>query len=141
MVISSTCKTFYRKTDMNNQAKKKSKVKKNPNQNEEPVVTSENNKAKHFKVLSKLHEEMQPRLREIRVTLNTLSLEKQSPRSRNKKNKKVTKEDTNHPIVAKTGVGGKAGKPYFVVQVSEEQYLYTSNKPSARTSQNSPQGP
>ncbi len=140
-VSSSSRKTCHTKAKTNNQAKKKSKVKKNPNQNEEPVVTSENNKAKHFKILSKLHEEMQPRLREIRMTLNTLGLERQSPKSRNKKNKKVTKEDTNHLIVAETGVGGKAGKPYFVVQVGEEQYLYKSNKSSARTSQNSPHGP
>jgi hypothetical protein len=48
------------------------------------------------------------------------------------------KEEANHQIVADTGVGGKAGKPYFVVQVGEEQYLYKTHKSSAHTSQNSP---
>jgi hypothetical protein len=54
---------------------------------------------------------MQPRLKEIRMKLNTLSLERQSPKSRKKKSKKSMKEEANHQIVADTGVGGKAGKP------------------------------
>jgi uncharacterized membrane protein YheB (UPF0754 family) len=131
-------KASLTKTKKNTKANKKSKVKKNLNQNEEHAVADEYYKAQHFTILSKLHQEMQPRLKEIRMKLNTLSLERQSPKSRKKKSKKSMKEEANHQIVADTGVGGKAGKPYFVVQVGEEQYLYKTHKSSAHTSQNSP---
>ena len=44
------------------------------------------------------------------MKLNTLSLEHQSPKSREKKSKRIMKEEANHQIVADTGVGGKAGE-------------------------------
>jgi DNA-nicking Smr family endonuclease len=131
-------KASLTKTKKNTKAKKISKVKKNLNQNEEHAVADEYYKAQHIKILSKLHQEMQPRLKEIRMKLNTLSLEHQSPKSRKKKSKRIMKEEANHQIVANTGVGGKAGEPNFVVQVGEEQYLYKTHKSSARTSQNIP---
>lgn len=112
-------KASLTKTKKNTKAKKISKVKKNLNQNEEHAVADEYYKAQHIKILSKLHQEMQPRLKEIRMKLNTLSLEHQSPKSRKKKSKRIMKEEANHQIVANTGVGGKAGEPNFVVQVGE----------------------
>jgi hypothetical protein len=39
----------------------------------------------------------------------------------------MMKEEAVHLIAAKTGVGGKARKPHFLVQVGEEQYLYKTN--------------
>jgi len=128
-------KASLMKTKKNTKAKKKSKVKKNLNQNEEHAVADEYYKAQHFKILSTLHQEMQPRLKEIRMKLNTLSLERQSPKSRKKKSKRSMKEEANHNVA--DTVGGKAGKPNFVLQVGEEQYLYKTHKSSARTSQNS----
>jgi hypothetical protein len=82
-------KASLTKTKKNTKANKKSKVKKNLNQNEEHAVADEYYKAQHFTILSKLHQEMQPRVKEIRMKLNTLSLERQSPKSRKKRARRV----------------------------------------------------
>ena len=44
------------------------------------TMTVEDYKRQHSMILSKLHEEMQPRLREIRMKLNTLDIERQPPK-------------------------------------------------------------
>jgi dsDNA-specific endonuclease/ATPase MutS2 len=86
-------------------------------------------------ILSKLHEEMQPRLREIRMKLNTLNIERQPPKSKNKGGRKCAKEDSiDHDALPRSVVGGKAGRSNFVVQVGEVQNLYKTTKSSALAS-------
>mmetsp|Transcript_10798 Transcript_10798/g.19544 ORF Transcript_10798/g.19544 Transcript_10798/m.19544 type:complete len:487 (-) Transcript_10798:31-1491(-) len=94
------------------------------------IKTLADYKAHHSTMLSKLHEEVQPRLKEIRIRLNALGIECQPRKNkrnnkRNKKNKDDRKVEMSLP---NSGVGGKAGKPHFIVQVGEVQNLYKSTK-------------
>jgi hypothetical protein len=105
---------------------------------EKHTMTVEDYKRQHSMILSKLHEEMQPRLGEIRMKLNTLDIERQPPKSKNKGGRKCTKEEPidldAFPI---SGVGGKAGRHHFIVQVGEVQNLYKTTKSSALASHQS----
>ena len=118
-------------------SKKKNKGKKNKKSKKHPIYSStlslEEYKAQHSKVLSKLHEEVQSQLKEIRVRLNALDLERQPPKQK-KKNKRKDKSKVGcvdfQVLPTKPGVGGKAGKPFFPVQVGEVQNLYKTTKPT-----------
>jgi hypothetical protein len=44
-------------------------------------------------ILTRLHEEVQPRLNDIRTKLNALDRERQPPKSKSKCNKKCTREE------------------------------------------------
>lgn len=87
-------------------------------------------RARHSKFLSKLHEEAQPRLKEIRTRLNALDLERQPPKEKrkNKKKQKAAKVAKCQVNLPHSGVGGKAGKPHFAVQVGEVRNLYKTTK-------------
>jgi hypothetical protein len=99
------------------------------------TITVEDYKRQHSMILSKLHEEMQPRLREIRMKLNTLNIERQPPKSKNKGGRKCVKEDPiDQDALPRSGVGGKAGRSNFIVQVGEVQNLYKTTKSSALAS-------
>jgi hypothetical protein len=99
------------------------------------TMTVEDYKRQHSMILSKLHEEMQPRLREIRMKLNTLNIERQPPKSKNKGGRKCVKEDPiDQDALPRSGVGGKAGRSNFIVQVGEVQNLYKTTKSSALAS-------
>jgi len=127
------------KTTKKSSTKAKGKCKKRQSNREESTKTLEEYKAQHSKILSKLHEEVEPRLKEIRTRLNSLDLERQ-PRKQKKKNKrkmKKTKEIVNYQMLPNPGIGGKAGKPHFIVQVGEVQNLYMTTKPSAMSSRTS----
>ncbi|KAL3770451.1 hypothetical protein ACHAW5_001205 [Stephanodiscus triporus] len=125
--------------------KKKSKVvrnnKSNANKKEQvkqdkPAIPSiEDYRRHHSILLSKLHDEVQPRLKDIRTRLNTLDLERQPPKTKNKGINKSTKEGPEDQILLpNSSLGGKAGKAYFVVQVGEVQNLHKTTKTSALTS-------
>ena len=99
------------------------------------TMTVEDYKRQHSMILSKLHEEMQPRLREIRLKLNILNIERQPPKSKSKVGRKCAKEDPiDHDALPRSGVGCKAGRSNFVVQVGEVQNLYKTTKSSALAS-------
>jgi hypothetical protein len=101
-------------------------------------MTVEDYKRQHSMILSKLHEEMQPRLREIRMKLNVLNIERQPPTSKSKVGRKCAKEDPiDHDALPRSGVGGKAGRSNFVVQVGEVQNLYKTTKSSVLASHQS----
>lgn len=103
----------------------------------EHTKTLEEYKALHSEKLSKLHEEVQTRLKEIRTRLTARDLERQSPKLKRKnwgkKNKAKVFQDLS--ILPSPGVGGKAGKPFFSVQVGEVQNLYKTCKRSTLSSQ------
>lgn len=98
------------KKAMSTKGKRKKQIKR-----EEPVVkTLDEYKAEHYIMLSKLHEEVQPCLKEIGTRLNALGLERQPPKqkSKNKRRKKNIKENANPQFLLESGVAGKAGKSF-----------------------------
>ena len=73
------------------------------------------------------------------MRLNALDLERQPPKQREKsKRKKRVKANVDLQILPKSGIGGKAGRAHFVVQVGEVQNLYRTTKQSVLSSQHSP---
>lgn len=114
-------------------ARKKIKGRGKKEQNE-VIKTLGDYKAHHSTILSKLHEEVQAQLKEIRIRLNALDLERQPPKQKrkSKREKKVKADEECQISLPKCGVGGKAGKPYFIVQVGEVQNLYKTTKPSLK---------
>ena len=70
------------------------------------------------------------------MRLNTLDLERQQPKQKGKsKWKKKATVNADFQFLPNSGVGGKAGKPNFIVQVGEVQNLYKTAKPSVLSSQ------
>ena len=122
--------------------KKTKGKKKKQHKHEKPSLTLEECKTQHSQLLTKLHEEAEPQLREIRLRLNALDLERQPPKQKKKNKKKKNKKaqvQGGLQVLPNTTVGGKAGKPFFNVQVGEVQNLYkTTKKPSLLSSQRSP---
>jgi len=116
----------------NSTKKTKGKRKKEQSKQVELVKTLEDYKAHHSKLLTKLHDEVQPRLKEIRNRLNSLDLERQPPKKKRsiKKKKKGEGNAGGQLVLPDSGAGGKAGKPHFVVQVGEVQNLYKTTKSS-----------
>lgn len=94
--------------------------------------TEEELKIEHSKILSKLHEELEPRLKQIRQRLNNLVLERSRPKIRSHMSKNKASSFL-HPIeidhLEETS-NGKAGKSHFVVQVGEAEHFYKTSKPS-----------
>ena len=110
--------------------------KKKQSKQKEHVKTLQDWKTQHSNKLSKLHDEAYPRLKEIRTKLNSLDLRRQLPKkkgqNRRKKTSKISVEELQ--MLPHFGIGGKAGKSSFHVQVGEVQNLYkTTHKPSSRT--------
>jgi len=108
----------------------KAKKKKEQSNRVEAAKTVEDYKTHHSKLLSKLHEEVQPQLKEIRMKLNALSLERQAPKKKrtSKKKNKAKGNIEAQMVLPNSGVGGKAGKAQFVVQVGEVENLYKTAK-------------
>ena len=52
-------------------------------------------KTLHSETLTKLHEEAEPQLKEIRMRLNALDLERQPPKQKKRKNKKKSNKQSN----------------------------------------------
>ncbi|KAL7525653.1 hypothetical protein ACHAXR_001100 [Thalassiosira sp. AJA248-18] len=105
-VSSTLVDTYTKQTSKTPKAKNRSKMAKGKCKQvhlkkEEPGQTLEEFKTQHSKILSKLHEEAQPRLKEIRNRLNALDLQHQ-PR----KQKKKTQTKTNPIICPTQGPGG-----------------------------------
>jgi hypothetical protein len=129
------------KSSSSKSSSKKNKGKKNKKSKKHPIYSStlslDEYKAQHSKVLSKLHEEVQSQLKDIRMRLNALDLERQPPKQK-KKNKRKDKSKVGcvdfQVLPTKPGVGGKAGKPFFPVQVGEVQNLYKTTKPTILSS-------
>eukprot|EP00584_Thalassiosira_punctigera_P025299 CAMPEP_0172576730 /NCGR_PEP_ID=MMETSP1067-20121228/137872_1 /TAXON_ID=265564 ORGANISM="Thalassiosira punctigera, Strain Tpunct2005C2" /NCGR_SAMPLE_ID=MMETSP1067 /ASSEMBLY_ACC=CAM_ASM_000444 /LENGTH=310 /DNA_ID=CAMNT_0013369407 /DNA_START=1068 /DNA_END=1997 /DNA_ORIENTATION=- len=94
------------------------------------VLELKNHRAHHSTKLSKLHEEIQPRLKEIRTRLNALDLKRQAPKkkSKHKGSKEGKRKTASRICVPDSGLGGKAGKSQFIVQVGEVHNLYKTTK-------------
>ncbi|KAL7534038.1 hypothetical protein ACHAXR_005609 [Thalassiosira sp. AJA248-18] len=91
--------------------------------------TKEDLRIEHSKILTKMHEEAQPRFKKIRQRLNNLSIERLQPKIKSRRPRFVPplpQTIISNPNTA--GLGGKAGKPKYVVQVGEVQNLYKTSK-------------
>jgi hypothetical protein len=122
------------------QVGKKSKAKKKPVSKEEIVMTTDDYKTQHSLAFTKVFEELQPRLKDIRMELNALDLQCQPKKMKNTAGKKNTiQEAVNHTLPGPE-IGGKAGKSHFVVQVGEVQNLYKTTKASSTSPLNVSQG-
>ncbi|KAL3791738.1 hypothetical protein HJC23_007505 [Cyclotella cryptica] len=93
--------------------------------------SAQSHKVKHSQALSELFEEVEPKFRAIRQRLNTLALERTVPKS---KSSKMTPTPRVQPVfnANMSGVGGKAGRSSYVIQVGEVDNLYKSSKKSTR---------
>ena len=126
-------------TSKKNKVKKRSDKKtkgrsKTPQQHEEPIKTLEEYKVQHSKLLTKIHEEAQAQFKQIRQRLNNLVIERSQPKFKSKRPHTPNNEPSlpflvNNPF--KEGLGGKAGKSHYAVQVGEVQDLYKTTKSSA----------
>ena len=110
------------------QKRNKCKSKKRRTKYEEQAVTLEEYKRRHSMTLSRVHEEVQPRLKTIRTRLNALGLERQPPKKKKTTKKKKLVNGADLRVLPNLTVGGKAGKPSFLVRVGEESNLYRTTK-------------
>lgn len=122
--------------------KAKNRGKGKPAKQEKPAkieITREELKIEHSKVLTKIHEELQPQLKQIRQRLNNLLIERSQPKS---KSSRQNSTDVSIPSTQSwlgmnpcmQCVGGKAGKSHFDVQVGEIGNLYMTRKVSLYSS-------
>lgn len=101
-----------------------------------PAATATDNheqdRMQHSKELSRVFDEAQSILKSIRQRLNSLNMERTPPKHRWSSQK--TSEAKVVPIwnPPMTGVGGKAGKTHFIVQVGEPCNLYRTTKRPTR---------
>ena len=86
-------------------------------------------KEAHSLLLSKIFEEAEPKLNAIRQMLNDLALDRQDPKDRSIPNKKKQgRSDQVVSIPNDVGLGEKAGKKSFTVNVGQVENLYISSK-------------
>ena len=99
---------------------------------------SDVDKIQHSTVLSTLFEEADSRFKEIRQTLNAMCLDRMQPKDKTSLTKKSSiapLSTINNPSM--DGLGGKAGKTSFVVQVGEVANLYKTSKRSTANASSS----
>jgi len=109
-----------------NRNKCKSKTKRRTR--EETIATPEDYKRRHFAILSRVHEELRPRLKRIRTRLTALDLQRQPPKAEGKNTKEKASKGVDPQLPPDTTTGGKAGRPYFLVRVGDENNLYRTTK-------------
>jgi len=96
-------------------------------------------KLRHSKRLSAVFEEAQPLLKSIRQRLNSLAIDRTLPKRKCPSGKRHTMvPESVGPILPTDGIGGKAGKTQFLVQVGEACNLYKTTKKSACSLQQKP---
>ena len=97
-------------------------------------------KVEHSKKLGRVHEQAESQFKLIRQHLNNLVLERSKPKSKKKKKKvKEPLQSISQPVnytPSSIGLGGKAGKTHYTIQVGEVSNLYKTSK--RRRSSHSP---
>eukprot|EP00956_Cyclotella_meneghiniana_P044315 scaffold312122_cov46-Cyclotella_meneghiniana.AAC.1 len=118
---------------------KVSKTKRQPSRQRRPwagrVMDSESDRVKHSRQMNLVLNEIQPKLEQIRQHLNDLTLERTRPKDRGKTSNKTS--DNLEQVECRpdlvgigSGIGSKAGKGSFVVNVGEANNLYKTSKHS-----------
>ena len=123
------------KSKKHKKAKDKNKKKKQQQhpqpQWKDPVKTLEEYKVDHSKILTKIHEEARPKFKVIRQRLNNMLLARSKPKTKSTKNKMSSPLDPvlqmSNPTLEE-GLGGKAGKTHYTIQVGEVANLYKTSK-------------
>jgi len=122
-----------------NKRNKSSRAKEHP-------VASEAETIKHCKVvhseqLTRLHEEAEPTLKLIRKRLNDLDLKHHPPKRKDSKKKKkpeLVADRDDIDSFARSDFEGKAGTPFYIINVGDVQNLYiTTKRCSSATSKSS----
>mmetsp|Transcript_12831 Transcript_12831/g.20962 ORF Transcript_12831/g.20962 Transcript_12831/m.20962 type:complete len:522 (-) Transcript_12831:252-1817(-) len=95
-----------------------------------PESERESDKLAHSKLLSKVFEEMDPKLKVIRRQLNDMVLDRQSSKTKKSSNRKKSPVEAMNTVFnpSTIGTGGKAGKTIFVVNVGRVENLYKTSK-------------
>ena len=94
----------------------------------EVVKSDEDYKQAHSMILSQMFEEAEPKFKLIRQQLNVMSLLKEQPKTKTQgvKSKQVFRDFAFNP--SSEGLGSKAGRSRFLVNVGEVGNLYKSSK-------------
>ena len=87
----------------------------------------------HSKLLSKVHDEVYPRLKKIRQRLNNLLIERSPVKVKAPRIQSGSQNITPKENPCTIGLGGKAGKSHFNIQVGEVSNLYKTSKASHYT--------
>lgn len=129
----STSLSTRKKTKTKRSKKTKARSKKLQQQREADIKTIEEYKVEHSKRLTKIHEETQAQFKQRRQRLNNLVIARSKPKDKSKclrlpRHVSSSPSTMNNPF--KEGIGGKAGKSYYAIQVGEVENLYKTTKPS-----------
>ena len=90
----------------------------------------------HSRALSYLFEEAEPKLKEIRQRLNSLNIQNTQPKKRSfNRRHSIAVQPIDNPIT--DGLGGKAGKVCFFLQVGAVDNLHKTTKPIVYAKRNS----
>lgn len=112
--------------------------KKKPTQIKVPEDEAKIHKKIWMDSISRVFAEADPAFRDIRQRLNAMGLQRTLPKQRKKQAKpEPAIKRVDNPLIE--GIGGKAGKSYFIIQVGEVSNLYKTTKPSAMRGQSSNQ--
>jgi len=119
-----------KKSSSKKRTKGKQKKKKRVSQ---PLVIQQTEvelKVEHSKLLGRVHEEAESQFKLIRQRLNNLVLERSKPKSKKKKNNKAPLQPISQVVntPSSIGLGGKAGKTHYTIQVGEVSNLYKTSK-------------
>ena len=113
-------------------SKKRTKGKQKKKRASQPLVIQQTEvelKVEHSKLLGKVHEEAESQFKLIRQRLNNLVLERSKPKS--KKKHKAPLQSISQVVnttPSSLGLGGKAGKTHYTIQVGEVSNLYKTSK-------------
>ena len=126
-----------KKTKKNGKGKtfKAANKKKQPQQHQQsgPTKLLAEYKVDHSVQLTKIHDEAADQFKSIRQRLNNLAIARSSPKVKKSCSKKSKSRSIQPAVImnpSNKGLGGKAGKSHYVIQVGEVQNLYKSTKPS-----------
>lgn len=95
-------------------------------------------KREHSRAISRVFEEAMQKFKEVRQKLDSLNLERTKPKSKRMRVKMGSAphvEPVDNPPME--GLGGKAGKTHYPIQIGEVNNLYKSAKRSKRRKQKS----
>jgi DNA-nicking Smr family endonuclease len=120
---STKSKSSSSKKNKNKKGKSKHKASP-PDLHRSESMSREQLKLEHSKILTVLFTEVEPKFKEIRRRLNLLALERTKPKQ------KRSRVQPQQPVInpSTEGLGSKAGKTQYVVQVGESANLYKTTK-------------
>jgi DNA-nicking Smr family endonuclease len=94
------------------------------------IFNPETDRQRHSKRLTKVLDEMEPQLKIIRVRINDTMLHCQKSKTRRPSSRKSLADTSSSPVFnpSMAGLGGKAGRSSFSVNIGKIDNLYKSSK-------------